>query len=198
MIKYILPLFLASCVSAQITEDAVCDSQQISWQIPNLPSVPEINTPVDGISFTIPPVSKAISFDFSGDLNKISSITNQLNATINEMLLDNSNKQLNWVNSFEVGIAGSTSDTPSIVLLSYTDGSSEEQTINLLPSLLASSDTILNYFESGPITMTITLGNKNGTNIDVATLQQLNNLNGQVNAGFNVCMSVSAKISKSL
>jgi len=192
----ILAFVALSCATVTVTEPNACDSQSISFPLPTLPTLPaEAQSVLAGQSFTIPPVSKTTSFDFSGTLSKISDISSSVSAGIDQLNLDNSDGEFSWLDNISVSMQSTT--LPSIPLATYQAVSPGAQ-LNLLSSLEATPDQVLSYFKSGPVTLTITLGSATGTVVNGSTVELLQRLNGQLSTNLSVCVSASASVSKSL
>ena len=184
------------CVSAKVSEPSACDSKSMSWEIPNLPPQPAgAQSSLNGQSYTIPPTSTTQSFDLSSTLSKVMDIASNVHVGINELTLDNSNAQFDWVDS--VSVTMTSPPLASMLLADYTV-TNRGESIDLLPSLVATPDQVLTYFQNGPVTLTVTLGNMTGTVIDESSLVMLHKLNGKVTAGLDVCISISADFNKSL
>ncbi len=190
-------LALCNCATASLAESA-CDEQSLSFEIPNISSLPPIvvnNTPSE-FSVTIPPVTKSTSFDFSSTINKINDVATNLNVDIDSLSLNNSNGEFSWVKY--VAVTMQSTKLPSVPLAIYNAPAASSNQIDLMPALQASPTEILDYFKSGEVTLTITLGSEAGTVVDNTTYKMLDSLNGQIPVTVNVCVGVSAQVSKSL
>jgi len=190
----VLGFLVLSCATATVTEPDACDSQAISFPLPSLPALP--SQVQSGQTFTVPPFSKATSFDFSETLNKISDISSDITVGLNQLTLDNSSGELSWVDSVSVSMESNT--LPSIPLANWQVSSTPGTQVNLLSSVQATPAQMLSYFESGPVTLTITLGSSSGTEVNASTLELLQSLKGQLSTNLSVCVTDSATVSKSL
>lgn len=199
---------LIGCASGTITEPSACDSDSLSFPLPstlsNLPPAIVVDAgaflgSVDaGGLLELPPVIQTKSLDFSSTLQKITDITSDVTVGLNSLTLDNSQGQFDWLQTVSVTMQGTTSNTPSIPLATYMSTGTPGAEINLMSSVLASPDQMLAYFESGQVTLTITLGGAKGTPISQSTLNMLLTLNGTLSTNLAVCISASASLSKSL
>lgn len=171
---------LTGCVSATVSDSSVSDQQQITYTIPELPSDPVgVNTyqlPA------IPPVTT--TFNFSETLSKITSIANDLSISVNQLSIDNPNNELSWVQSAEVQVSGQ--GLPQVEMASYTAphsgvGNELDLQVTMKP------DTLLQYMQSGPLTLTITVV---GGSVSQSTLQMLENLNGSLSTNISMDMSI--------
>jgi hypothetical protein len=170
-IIFLLPLIvLIGCVQANLSDD-VCDTRTLG-------TIPA--SPVSGI--TLPPTTfPPVSFDFSATLNKIDSITDQLDANVSRFMISN-NSGLNWLKEVSVSIAGNTADTPEALFASYHyAGTDPGDKISI--DVQMDSGTLLRYL-SAPITLTFTMAGTAPT-----TPVKLMNM---------LCLSVAGKFNKSL
>jgi hypothetical protein len=176
---------MVGCASATVTEPTVCESQSVAFSFPKLPSVP---VSVSG-SVTIPFVQTSTSLDVSSSFDKVTSVAKNLQVTIQGFDITAPNNELGWVQRSQIWMQKGT-DLTTQVTLGFLLGD------NFI--LQATGNQMLDYFSSGPVTLTIDLGSPGGTVVDASTLQMLQNLNGQVSASMDICLSVSGSFSKSL
>jgi len=185
-------IIMAGCVSATADEPSVCDSKNVVFDLPTLPSVPP-NAPSD-YSATIPSLSTTTtSVDFSTTLNKVSDIADSVQIAVNQLVLSNPNGQFDWVQNLSVSINDGDAG-PSVVIATYT-ASNVSGSAPLTPTLVASNDTIFQYFKAGPVELTITLGS---ATVNASTLSMLESLNGNIGTTISICMDVNGHVSKSL
>ena len=217
-------LTAVGCVSATINESSACDSDTISFPIPALSSlkselpstVPAYLSDFDAggvdagaylsqvpdagsLAYNLPPFSQSTSFDFSSAVNDITDVTSNVQVMINSLTLDNSSGVFDWLTY--VSVVMTAEGLPALNLATYAPTTLPGAQINLLASLSpqATAATLLNYFESGPVTLTITIGSSSsGTTINEGTLKFLQGLNGQLTTTVASCISASASLSKSL
>jgi hypothetical protein len=198
-ILFILTLVLMAtgCVSATVADPSVCDSQNVSWQLPvsQLQSftqdVPASDLSSCSLTQVVPPVMQTVSFDFSSSLSKVSDVTSALSVKVNQLTLGNSQGLLGWVQNVSVQIT--SEGMPSMQLASYTmpDGGSSDE---LSPVVQIDPNLLLSYLENGPVTLSITIS---GT-VNVCQAVSLINAGGEVSADVNVCVGVSGHFNKSL
>jgi hypothetical protein len=190
----LLLLPLISCVSATVTEPSVCDSDSLSFSLSSLPPIPPgfDAGAYSGLTYTLPAYSQSTSFDFSKTLSKIADVDSNITVGFTTLTLDNPNGQFDWVQLLQVTMQSDTLPIIPLATLQSVTGGTE---INLLPSLQTTAATILTYFQSGKVTLTVTLG---PTVVDEQTVQLLESLNGQISTNVNVCLSASTQVTKSL
>lgn len=180
----------AGCVSGNVSEGA-CDMQDVSFPLPVLPT-PPVNAPTNW-SFTLPALTAPpITEDFSGTISKVSDVATSVNVMVNSLTLDSQN--LSWVSGITISIAGIGSNYPMATLATYTPTPGSNVS-SLTSQVVMPNSTLLSYLESGPVTLSVTIAS---STVDATTVQQLQALNGNVNASINLCITASANVSKSL
>jgi hypothetical protein len=179
------------CVSVQISDPEVCDSQPISWPIPTLPAIPSTVPACGDFSATLPSTSTTATFDFSGDISKISKFADGLSVVINKLLIDNSNANFTWVSGVNVSIASQT--LPQMELATYTRPDAG-QLISLNVNVVMSPENVLKYLSSGPVVLTFTLEPSTVSGCEVLTLANMDSIFTTV----DLCVSVEGTFNKSL
>jgi hypothetical protein len=190
-----LALCVGGCASATVSEPSACDSQSISFPTPSVPAIPsQYDSPstCDAFSITIPSVSTTTSVDLSDTLSKLSDVTNKLSVTVTELTLDNSQGLLNWVPNVSVWVSSST--LPMKQLATYTMPKSGMPSQLNFDVVMSGSD-VFNYFSSGNVTLTISLGSATVTACDAENL--LAN-SSSLTTNLDLCVAATGSFSKSL
>lgn len=194
-----LALSLSGCASANISEPSACDGQMVSFPAPTVPAIPPQynNTASCGsYSVNVPSVSTTVNEDLSNTLSKINSVATNLSVNVTELTIDNSMGYFDWVQSLDVQMSGS--GLPTAEFANYTvpvTGATSELTIKVV---MDPAD-IANYLSSGPVNLTFILGGTTLNACDAETLISNESSNGgQLSGNFDMCISASGSVSKSL
>lgn len=166
-------LISAGCVSATVDEPSVCDSQALT----QLPSTP-VQATVPGVV----PVSFTQTLDLSSTLNKINNVADSVSVNVTQMLLANSTGTMSWLQHVEVDIVAQ--GMQSAVLVQYDLQPGDRNATSLSLPVKMDGNTLYSYLSKGPVTLTFTLSG--------SAPSQVPNLSG------TMCLSASAKVSKSL
>lgn len=179
------------CVSVQISDPEVCDSHPVSWAVPTLPTIPS-TVPVCGdFTATLPSTSTTTTFDFSGDISKISQFADGLSVVINKLLIDNSSADFTWVSGVDVSISSKT--LPQMELATYVRPDAGQLT-SLNVNVVMSPEDVLKYLSSGQVVLTFTLEPSVVSGCEILTLANMKNISTTV----DLCVSVEGTFSKSL
>lgn len=186
---------VAACISANVSEPSACDTQQVSFPAPSIPSVPSSVDCSSLPSVTIPSESTTTTMDLSDDISKLQSVASNLNVAVTQLIIDNSNGQFDWVGEVDVSVSGN--GLPNAPLATYTmpDGGASSE---LNVQVVMSPANVLTYLSSGPLTMTLTLQGQTVTACQAASV--LNTVTGSssLNTNVTMCISASGKVTKSL
>ena len=195
----IVALLVGACVSAKVSEPSVCDTQTVSWNMPNLPSIPTQYQSVlscSQYSAQVPSASTSVQFNFADSINKVSKVASNLNVNIDRLTINSPNLPLDWVQGVQVWVPGTEDSGGNPQLLatySMPEGGANDGTLDV--KVVMSPDQILNTLESGPVQLNINLMSGTGTACDVeALLNAGSTLNGTV----HMCVSASGDFNKSL
>ena len=187
---------VGACLQATAT-DNVCDTQPVSFPIPSLPS-PPTNIGCESLpTVSLPPLTTTTSIDLSKDLGKVddSGIVSKLTLAITKLVIDNSQGDLDWVDSVDVQMA--TSNLPQVDLATYTmprpPGAGVAKQLN--ETVEAPAATVLQYLESGSVILTITL---TADTVSACTAQMLATMGGTLNSNVEMCVSASVGFNKNL
>jgi hypothetical protein len=199
---------LTACLTATVKEPAACYDKAISFDLSGALASAESQLPSGAAgtalsqlcttggapsevvelatetTYQLPPITTSTTYDFSSDLSKIGDVAKQLTIDLTQLMLSNTNGQLDFVSQVEVSISGMT--LPSAPLATFTLGNSLDAHIQM------GSDTLLSYLQSGPITLTITLDSNPVDLSEVCKLVGMSDLSSDA----TMCVSISGTFSK--
>jgi hypothetical protein len=198
----LLAAMAVNCVNLSVSDSNVCDSRPVSFAEPDGVSAAcqalSLDPTLGATSFTAPPVSTTVNFDFSGALNDVNKVVSSLNVQVNQLMLENPGTEaespFSSVSSIEIDVQGNnTALYPMVELAHYTApstgvGDMMDFTLDL------PSDTLVTYLENGPVQLTLTVDNNAMTLTQACSV--LNT--GTVSTAIHMCLSVSADYKKSL
>ena len=186
---------LGGCVSATVADNNICDSKQITFSVPTLPTLPDAGLPTGlPTTYPLPSISQTTTFDFSNSLSKIDDVASNLSVAVNLLTVDNSSGEFDWVQSVKIQIEGNTIDTPLATLATYNSADGGAST-ELNVQVEMSPSIILNYLKNGPVILTFTIAS---SMVSVDTVRLLEMLNGQIATSVNMCVAVSGSFNKKL
>lgn len=188
-------MVLAGCLTVDVADPAICDSQAVSFPAPSVPTIPsqyQGTATCSMYSVTIPSVSTTTTVDLSQSLSKLDNVADQLSITVTELTLDNSHGFFNWAPSVDVQISGK--GLPMKELAHYIMPQTGMPSQVSFQVVMSGNDA-LTYLNNGPATLTISLNSATVTACDAETvLANGSNLSSSV----NLCVYAHGSFSKSL
>jgi hypothetical protein len=181
------------CITGSVSDDSVCGLQPITFTIPSLPSVPAGDACLGLGDVSIPPLTTTTTIDFASDINKVvdSGIASKLTVGVKSLTIDNSQGDFDWVHSVDVQI--STPTLPQVDFATYTMTTATPSQLDINVNMPA--ETVLQYVESGPVILTITLA---ADTISACAAEKLATMGGTLNSNIDVCITASATFNKNL
>jgi hypothetical protein len=101
----------------------------------------------------VPAITFSQQVDISDSLKDIGDITKNIEVNVNQLLINNTNGSMNWVQYVEVDISGQ--DFPTQTIVKYTTTGENSSTLDL--PVLISVNELYNYLASGTATLTFVL-----------------------------------------
>ena len=195
-------LSMVGCITATISEPDACDTKSMSFDLSqamssvqsHLPSGETISSLCasagtnNTLTFQLPPLSTTTDFDFSDVLKKVTDVASSVSVSVNQLMLDNAQGQLDFVSHAEVDVSGN--GLPMAVLATYDASKVMSKELNVKVEMDAA--TMLTYLKSGPLTLTITMDSNPVFLAEVCSLAGMPNLSSSV----NLCIAASGSFSK--
>lgn len=192
---------LVGCVSATVAEPNACDTKSVSFDLSqalssvqsHLPSGETVSSfcaagTKNTLTFQLPPLSATTDLDFSDVLKKVTDVTSSVQVSVNQLMLDNTQGQLDFVSHAEVDIAGN--GLPTTVLATYDASKVVSQELNVKVEM--DPTTMLTYLKDGPVTLTFIINSNPVFLTEVCSLAAMPNLTTSV----NLCIAASGSFSK--